>query len=156
MRVFTLIDLFTQEGLALEGRPGSWGADAAAVLAMTPPAFSPVFKRSPMKRAKLRGLKRHAAVVLGSVGTADDIDLLTPLWPVPPHAQPTRSRRRCAPYSARRTEPRGHIFNAPNAAQAGSFAGAGLRTRCSQNSLQERATGLEPATSSLGSWHSTN
>ena len=73
-----------------------------------------------------------------------------PPWPVLPHAQPTRSRRRCAPYSARRTEPRGHIFNAPNAAQAGSFAGAGLRTRCSQDSLQERATGLEPATSSLG------
>jgi hypothetical protein len=79
VRVFTLIDLFTLEGLALEGRPGSWGADAAAVLAMTPPAFSADFKRSPMKRAKLRGLKRHAAVVLGSVRTADVIDLLTPL-----------------------------------------------------------------------------
>jgi len=24
------------------------------------------------------------------------------------------------------------------------------------NALRERATGLEPATSSLGSWHSTN
>ena len=30
-----------------------------------------------MKRAKLRGLKRNAAVVLGNVGTADDVDLLT-------------------------------------------------------------------------------
>lgn len=31
-----------------------------------------------MKRAKLRGLKRNAAVVLGIVGMADDGDVLTP------------------------------------------------------------------------------
>jgi epoxyqueuosine reductase len=30
-----------------------------------------------MKRAKLRGLKRNAAVVLGNVGTDDDVDVLT-------------------------------------------------------------------------------
>jgi epoxyqueuosine reductase len=30
-----------------------------------------------MKRAKLRGLKRNAAAVLGNVGTADDVDVLT-------------------------------------------------------------------------------
>ena len=30
-----------------------------------------------MKRAKLRGLKRNAAVVLGNVGSADDVDVLT-------------------------------------------------------------------------------
>jgi hypothetical protein len=29
-------------------------------------------------------------------------------------------------------------------------------TRCQGFTDQERATGLEPATSSLGSWHSTN
>ena len=29
-----------------------------------------------MKRAKLRGLKLNAAVVLGNVGTADDVELL--------------------------------------------------------------------------------
>ena len=29
-----------------------------------------------MKRAKLRGLKRNAAVVLGNIGTADDADVL--------------------------------------------------------------------------------
>ncbi|MEP6495850.1 MAG: HEAT repeat domain-containing protein [bacterium] len=30
-----------------------------------------------MKRAKLRGLKRNAAVVLGNTGNAGDVDLLT-------------------------------------------------------------------------------
>jgi epoxyqueuosine reductase len=30
-----------------------------------------------MKRAKLRGLKRNAAVVLGNAGTADDVNVLT-------------------------------------------------------------------------------
>jgi HEAT repeat protein len=35
------------------------------------------FEGSPMKRAKLRGLQRNAAVVLGDVGTADDVDVLT-------------------------------------------------------------------------------
>jgi epoxyqueuosine reductase len=39
--------------------------------------FSATYKGSPMKRAKLRGLKRNAAVVLGNVGTADDVAVLT-------------------------------------------------------------------------------
>lgn len=30
-----------------------------------------------MKRAKLRGLKRNAAVVLGNIGNPDDADVLT-------------------------------------------------------------------------------
>jgi epoxyqueuosine reductase len=34
--------------------------------------FSVALKNSPMKRAKLRGLKRHAAVMLGNAGTGDD------------------------------------------------------------------------------------
>jgi epoxyqueuosine reductase len=50
---------------------------ARELLGMLQPEFSAAFKGSPMKRAKLRGLKRNAAVVLGNVGTADDIDVLT-------------------------------------------------------------------------------
>jgi epoxyqueuosine reductase len=47
------------------------------LLAMSQEEFSAVFKNSPMKRAKLRGLKRNAAVVLGNVGTYEDVDVLT-------------------------------------------------------------------------------
>ena len=50
---------------------------AREVLTMTPSQFATAFSGSPMKRAKLRGLKRNAAVVLGNVGTADDVDVLT-------------------------------------------------------------------------------
>jgi len=50
---------------------------ARELLAMTPAEFSVAFKGSPMKRAKLRGLKRNAAVVLGNVGTDEDVDVLT-------------------------------------------------------------------------------
>jgi len=62
-------------------RAGIAGRDARqlarALLAMTQEEFSRAFSKSPMKRAKLRGLKRNAAVVLGNVGTGDDIDFLT-------------------------------------------------------------------------------
>jgi epoxyqueuosine reductase len=57
------------------------GRDARALsrelLGMPADDFSRAFERSPMKRAKLRGLKRNAAVVLGNVGSADDIPALT-------------------------------------------------------------------------------
>ena len=43
---------------------------------MTQEEFSATFKGSPMKRAKLRGLKRNAAVVLGNVAIAEDIPVL--------------------------------------------------------------------------------
>lgn len=43
------------------------------LLAMTQEAFSAAFRKSPMKRAKLRGLKRNASVVLGNVGSAEDV-----------------------------------------------------------------------------------
>ena len=74
---------------------------ARDLLAMSPEQFSVAFKGSPMKRAKLRGLKRNAAVVLGNVGTADDADVLTralddeePL--VREHARWALDRPRCA------------------------------------------------------------
>lgn len=50
---------------------------AREMLAMTQAEFSAAFKGSPMKRAKLRGLKRNCAAVLGNVGSADDADVLT-------------------------------------------------------------------------------
>ena len=50
---------------------------ARELLEMPQETFSRAFKGSPMKRAKLRGLKRNAAVVLGNVGTAEDGDVLT-------------------------------------------------------------------------------
>ena len=49
---------------------------AREILDMTQEEFRRAFKGSPMKRAKLRGLKRNAAVVLGNGGTADDVDAL--------------------------------------------------------------------------------
>jgi epoxyqueuosine reductase len=48
-----------------------------SMLTTTPERFSAAFKDSPMKRAKLRGLKRNAAVVLGNIGDSDDVDVLT-------------------------------------------------------------------------------
>jgi epoxyqueuosine reductase len=50
---------------------------AREILAMDDEAFRTTFKDSAMKRAKLRGLKRNAAVVLGNIGTAKDIPTLT-------------------------------------------------------------------------------
>jgi epoxyqueuosine reductase len=49
---------------------------ARDILRMSPEEFSRGFKGSPMKRAKLRGLKRNAAVVLGNVGTMEDVPVL--------------------------------------------------------------------------------
>ena len=49
---------------------------ARELLAMSQEEFSASFKNSPMKRAKLRGLERNAAVVLGNIGTANDAAVL--------------------------------------------------------------------------------
>ena len=50
---------------------------AREILAMDDNAFHTAFKGSPMKRAKLRGLKRNAAVVLGNLGDSSDVPTLT-------------------------------------------------------------------------------
>jgi epoxyqueuosine reductase len=49
---------------------------ARELLALSQSEFSAAFKGSPMKRAKLRGLKRNAAVVLGNLASADDVPSL--------------------------------------------------------------------------------
>ncbi|MEP6492618.1 MAG: tRNA epoxyqueuosine(34) reductase QueG, partial [bacterium] len=49
---------------------------ARELLEMSQDVFAVAFSGSAMKRAKLRGLKRNAAVVLGNVGTAEDIPVL--------------------------------------------------------------------------------
>ena len=49
---------------------------ARKILAMDEAAFRSTFKGSAMKRAKLRGLKRNAAVVLGNTGMSEDLELL--------------------------------------------------------------------------------
>jgi epoxyqueuosine reductase len=57
------------------------GKDARSLgrelLGMTQEEFSRRFKGSPMKRAKLRGLKRNAAIVLGNIGNQADVEALT-------------------------------------------------------------------------------
>ena len=49
---------------------------AHALIMMSDEEFRAAFAGSPMKRAKLRGLKRNAAVVLGNVGAPEDVELL--------------------------------------------------------------------------------
>ena len=50
---------------------------ARELLGMSQEEFSRAFKNSPMKRAKLRGLKRNAAVVLGNIDNPEDVNMLT-------------------------------------------------------------------------------
>jgi epoxyqueuosine reductase len=65
---------------AFAARPALAGRDARSLalelLAMSQSEFSTAFKGSPMKRAKLRGLKRNSSVVLGNLGSADDVPAL--------------------------------------------------------------------------------
>ncbi len=50
---------------------------ANRILSMDDEDFRASFKQSAMKRAKLRGLKRNAAVVLGNIGDERDVPALT-------------------------------------------------------------------------------
>ena len=45
---------------------------ATDILALDQDAFSAAFRKSPMKRAKLRGLQRNASVVSTNLGRDDD------------------------------------------------------------------------------------
>ncbi len=66
---------------AFTARPGLDSRDAPVLarelLSMDQAQFSARFTGSAMKRAKRRGLARNATVVLGNVGTADDVPMLT-------------------------------------------------------------------------------
>lgn len=68
------------DGSPYAARQALGGKDARTfareILDMSQDEFTAAFKASPMKRAKLRGLKRNAAVVLGSVGTEEDVPSL--------------------------------------------------------------------------------
>lgn len=65
---------------ALSPRPGFDSPEPAAmaseILSMEESEFAARFRKSPMKRAKRRGLRRNAAVVLGNSGTDSDISVL--------------------------------------------------------------------------------
>jgi epoxyqueuosine reductase len=62
-------------------RPAIAGKDASTLarelLAMSQPEFSAAFKGSPMKRAKLRGLKRNSTAVLGNARDSSALPSLT-------------------------------------------------------------------------------
>jgi epoxyqueuosine reductase len=66
---------------AFAARDALAGKDVRALardlLSMSQSEFGAAFKDSPMKRAKLRGLKRNAAVVLGNVGDVRDVEMLS-------------------------------------------------------------------------------
>jgi len=68
------------EGSAFAAREFIAGKDARTVareiLAMEPADYAAAFKGSAMKRAKLWMLQRNACLVLGDVGTVDDLAVL--------------------------------------------------------------------------------
>ena len=57
--------------------PGVTRVRSREIPQLTQEEFGAAFNDSPMKRAKRRDLQRNAAVVLGNVGTAEDVDMLT-------------------------------------------------------------------------------
>lgn len=65
---------------SLRPRSGIAGKDARTlateILSLEEESFRSSFRGSPMKRAKLRGLKRNAAVALGNAGNQQDVPLL--------------------------------------------------------------------------------
>jgi len=57
-------------GDAFEPRPGAVAPDLAGLAGLDPTAFSERFRKSPVKRAKRRGLLRNVAVAMGNSGDA--------------------------------------------------------------------------------------
>jgi epoxyqueuosine reductase len=69
------------EGSPFGAREALAGRDARTlageILAMDPDTYHAAFRGSPLKRAKLPAMERNAAVVLGDVGTSEDVAVLT-------------------------------------------------------------------------------
>jgi epoxyqueuosine reductase len=89
---------------------------AREILAMDEEEFRITFKGSAMKRAKLRGLKRNAAVVLGNIGTTDDVAAL-----VEALGDPEPLVREHATWALRKleaSEPREHHFTSTSPAES--------------------------------------
>jgi epoxyqueuosine reductase len=61
---------------AFQARPGTVGMALRDYLALTPETFSALFKGSPIKRVKRRGLLRNVCVALGNVGGRADLPAL--------------------------------------------------------------------------------
>jgi epoxyqueuosine reductase len=61
---------------AFEPRPGALAPELGALASLEPDAFSARFAKSPVKRAKRRGLLRNVAVALGNEGRAEQRPLL--------------------------------------------------------------------------------
>ena len=61
---------------AFSARPELANLTIQELISMTQEEFSRVFKGSPLKRSKRRGLLRNAAVVLGNLRAAEDLELL--------------------------------------------------------------------------------
>jgi epoxyqueuosine reductase len=68
------------DGSPFAAREALAGKDARTlareILAMDVEGYRAAFRGSPMRRAKLPAMQRNAAVVLGNVGTAEDVDVL--------------------------------------------------------------------------------
>jgi epoxyqueuosine reductase len=61
---------------AFEPRPGALQPEFADLAGLEPEAFGVRFQRSPLKRAKRRGLLRNVAVAIGNAGAAEHRPLL--------------------------------------------------------------------------------
>jgi epoxyqueuosine reductase QueG len=68
-------------------------------------AYRAAFRGSPMKRAKLPMLKRNAAVVLGNVGTVEDVAVLERALDDPSRSCASTPRGRCGSSTASAMRP---------------------------------------------------
>lgn len=110
--------------ILITARPEIGRLTLAEVLELTPMRFAEVFRKTPIKRAKLAGLLRNACIVAGNLGAAE-----------------------CAPRIARLADPRGDPA-APQGAETAVFP-AMVRAHAvwalARLGQHERLAGLRPA-----------